>query len=57
MPEVQMDTPWYFGLLADSSEDPGAKKPALLSFYVGYSTWDGRCILLDQLPETDEERP
>ncbi|CAE6924813.1 SATL1 [Symbiodinium sp. CCMP2592] len=55
LPEVQMDTPWYFGLVAESSDDPGAKKPALLSFYVGYSTWDGRCIFLDQLPETDED--
>ncbi|CAE7192946.1 SATL1 [Symbiodinium necroappetens] len=55
LPEVHMDTPWYFGLLAESSGGPGARREALLSFYVGYSTWDGRCLFLDQLPEGDED--
>lgn len=53
-----VDAPLYFGLQIVNTGDDADKTPlsdlSFISFFVGYSTWEGLCIFVDQLGQTGD---
>eukprot|EP00980_Cylindrotheca_fusiformis_P003928 scaffold871_cov130-Cylindrotheca_fusiformis.AAC.5 len=48
--------PLYFGMQIHVDGDPVETDTQLVTFYIGYSTWDGRCLFVDQLPNKRDEK-
>lgn len=47
--ELSYPIPYFFGIGIYSSEDDSSKPCGVITFYIAYSTWDGRCLFLDRL--------
>lgn len=50
------NVPLYFGMLINASGGAPESGDELVTFYIGYSTWDGRCLFVDRLPTVDNEK-
>jgi GNAT superfamily N-acetyltransferase len=48
--DAGLDSPLYFGMFVKTLSNSDAKK-RMISFYIGYSTWSGRCLFVDQLAD------
>lgn len=47
-------TPWYFGIAIQNS---GTKKAVgLITFYIAYSSWNGRILYVDRLDSNKDEK-
>lgn len=46
----KIDAPHYFALFVKDLSDTDVGE-SLISFFFGYSSWDGRCMFVDELPE------
>ena len=51
--------PLFFGItvhVSKTTEKDGHEnsKAQLISFYLGYSTWDGRCLFVDQIVQDEK---
>jgi len=53
---ADLRTPFYFGIQALSSEpnQPGEKLVGFCTFYIAYSTWDGRMLYVDRINTESE---
>jgi hypothetical protein len=53
-----IEFPLYFGVIAkfvdQNQKSKNEEDSKLISFYIGYSTWDGRCLCVDQLPKQEK---
>ena len=49
MSAVDFRTPFYFGIQALRSDPDGKVLVGFCTFYIAYSTWDGRMLYVDQI--------
>mmetsp|Transcript_34342 Transcript_34342/g.83341 ORF Transcript_34342/g.83341 Transcript_34342/m.83341 type:complete len:400 (+) Transcript_34342:168-1367(+) len=49
-----LDAPLYFGIeLVNTGNEKKKDQISFLSFYIGYSTWEGLCVFVDELGQMD----
>jgi len=47
--QLSYQVPYFFGIGIYTSEQEATEPCGLVTFYLGYSTWDGRCLFIDRL--------